>query len=332
MLTLPAAARAPPLLIALAVLLAAGDGALAVTADDINRAGIPRQFTRRSTKPIPSIAKAQTLLARSGISPGEIDGKNGENYRKAIVQFRHRERLGEGDVIDAATWSALGGDTTSDIVIEYTLAKPDTAYVFSKRIPRDYAKQARMKRLSYKSAPEMIAERFHMGEPLLKALNPRARYGKTGEKLLVVSPARPRPAATIEFIEANKRTGMVTAFGAGNVIVASYPATIGSADMPSPQGEFEVERVVKNPTYHYDPEKNFQQGRNTRRLILPRGPNNPVGTVWIGLSKPTFGIHGTPTPSQVSKTSSHGCARLTNWDAEELAELARPGVPVRFVD
>lgn len=320
-------------LIALAALLVFGDAALALAADEINRAGIPQQLKRRSAKPVPAIVKAQALLARSGISPGEIDGKDGENYRKAIAQFRRRENLGDRDVIDAATWRALGGETTSDIVTEYSLTEADTAYVFSKRIPRDYARQARMKRLSYKSAPEMIAERHRMAEQLLKALNPQARYRKAGEAVLVLSLARTQPiTAAVELIEANRRTGTVTAFGTGDVVIASYPATIGSTDTPSPEGEFEIERIVKNPTYHYDPEKNFQQGRNTRRLVLPRGPNNPVGTVWIGLSKPTFGIHGTPEPSQVSKTSSHGCVRLTNWDAEELAELAKPGVRVRFVD
>lgn len=322
----------PAHFIALAALVMIGGEALALSADEVNRAGMPRQFARSSARPSPSIVKAQTLLARSGISPGEIDGKDGENYRKAIAQFRRRGNLGEGDAINAAAWRALGGDTAGDIVTEYVVAKSDVSHVFSRRIPRDYARQARMRRLTYKSAPEMFAERFHMGERLLKELNPRARYRKTGEKLLVVSATRPKPAANIEFIEANKRTGMVTAFGAGNLVVASYPATIGSGDTPSPAGEFQVERVVKNPTYHYDPEKNFQQGRNTRRLVLPRGPNNPVGTVWIGLSKPTFGIHGTPDPSKVSKTSSHGCVRLTNWDAEELAELVKPGIPVRFID
>jgi lipoprotein-anchoring transpeptidase ErfK/SrfK len=177
----------------------------------------------------------------------------------------------------------------------------------------------------------MIAERFKMSERLLRALNPGARYRKAGETLAVVSAARAtREPVDIALIEADKRIGMVTAYGPAGEMIASYPATIGSNDAPSPEGEYQVDRIVRNPTYHYDPEKNFQQGRNSQRLVLPRGPNNPVGTVWIGLSKPTFGIHGTPEPSQVSKTTSHGCVRLTNWDAEELAGMTKPGIIVRF--
>jgi len=316
--------------------LAFGGGAIALTPDEVNRAGAPaqpkRKATKPSAKPSASIVKAQTLLARQGISPGEIDGMDGENYRKAIVQFRQRANLGEGNMIDNATWQALGGDTAQDIVTAYALTIADVRYAFTKRIPHDYARQARLRRLGYRTAPEMYAERFKMSQGLLRALNPRARYRESGETIAVLSASRAAPPSEVQTIEANKRTGMVSAYGPAGEMIASYPATIGSGDTPSPEGEYQVARIVKNPTYHYDPEKNFQQGNNTRKLVLPRGPNNPVGTVWIALSKPTFGIHGTPEPSRVSKTSSHGCVRLTNWDAEELAGMVKPGVTVRFVD
>lgn len=318
--------------LAAALVLAFGSGALALTPDDLNRAGAPTQSKKKATKPSGSIAKAQTLLARRGISPGEIDGIDGENYRKAVAQFRRRENLGQGDAMDNATWRALGGDVTQDIVAEYILTKADARHVFTKRIPHDYARQARLRRLGYRTAPEMYAERFKMGPSLLRALNPRARYRKAGETIIVLSTTRVRPPAEVQMIEADKRIGMVSAYGPAGEMVASYPATIGSGDTPSPEGEYQIERIVKNPTYHYDPEKNFQQGNNTRKLVLQRGPNNPVGTVWIALSKPTFGIHGTPEPSRVSKTSSHGCVRLTNWDAEELAGMVKPGITVRFLD
>jgi len=125
---------------------------------------------------------------------------------------------------------------------------------------------------------------------------------------------------------------MVLVYGDNERVLASYPATIGSENTPSPSGEHTIERIARNPNYTYNPEKNFQQGKNTDVLVLPPGPNGPVGTVWIALSKPTFGIHGTPEPSQVSKTTSHGCIRLTNWDAEELADLVTAGVSVRILD
>lgn len=316
----------------LGVLLIAAGAAQALTIDEINRAGGPVQTRSKVSRPAASLVKAQTLLARQGISPGEVDGLDGENYRKAVAQFRRRENLGEGDIVDAATWQALRGDSSTDIAIAYSVTREDLTYRFTRRIPHDYARQARMKRLGYRNAQEMIAERFRMSQGLLRTLNPRAHYRKGGETIGVVSVGRTIPADKAQVVEADKASGMVRALDAAGTVIASYPATIGSEDTPSPEGEYQVARIVRNPTYHYDPIKNFQQGANKRRLVLPRGPNNPVGAIWIALSKPTFGIHGTPEPSRIGKASSHGCVRLTNWDAEELAQLVKPGTTVRFVE
>lgn len=304
----------------------------ALTADEVNKATVARDLRKKTNKPDPSIVKAQVLLSRRGVSPGLIDGLDGENYRKAIAQFRRQEMLGDADAMDARTWQALGGDATGDIVVEYKISAKDSAHRFAKKIPRDYARQARLKRLAYTSAREMLAERFHISEQLLVALNRRTSLRKAGGSISVIAATRVALPGSALRVEAVKSTGMVVVYGEGDRILASYPATIGSGETPSPEGEYQIERVVRNPTYHYDPDKNFQQGNNTRKLVLPAGPNNPVGTVWIALSKPTFGIHGTPDPSRVSKNSSHGCVRLTNWDAEHLAAMVKPGVPVRFVD
>jgi lipoprotein-anchoring transpeptidase ErfK/SrfK len=314
-------------------LLALGWGpARALTADEVNRSVLPAESPSEEDGPDPFIVKAQILLSRRNISPGVIDGFAGQNYRKAVAQFRRQAGLPAGEAIDAATFEALGGNAAGAMIADYALSDADVDYDFAEAIPRDYAKQARMKRLSYTSPEEMLSERFHMGEKLLNALNPKADYDKAGTAIAVVALARTTPAGVVTRVDAVKSTGMVVAYGAGEAILASYPATIGSGDTPSPEGEYTIKRIAKNPIYEYDPEKNFQQGRNKKRLTLPRGPNNPVGTVWIALSKPTFGIHGTPEPSLVSKTSSHGCVRLTNWDAEELAAMVKPGVVVRFVD
>lgn len=304
----------------------------ALSADGVNRATIGRDLRRKATRLDPAIVKAQVLLSRYGVSPGMIDGLDGDNYRKAIAQFRRQERLGEGDEMDARAWQALGGDAAGDIVVEYKISDKDISYDFAKRIPRDYARQAAMKRLSYTSMREMLAERFHMSERLLVALNRRAHFRKAGGSIFVIAPAHRATPTGAQRVEAVKGAGMVVVYGEGDQILASFPATIGSSQTPSPEGEYRIERIVPNPSYHYDPDKNFQQGDNTRKLVLPAGPNNPVGTVWIALSKPTFGIHGTPDPARVSKNSSHGCVRLTNWDAEKLAAMVRPGVSVRFVD
>lgn len=306
--------------------------ARAITPDEINGAVLAKRAIVDREGLSPFIVKAQILLGRRSISPGVVDGLDGENFHKAVAQFRRQENLGEGDTIDEATWAKLGGDSVTDVIVPYEITRADGRYRFAKRIPRDYARQAKMKRLAYTSAKEMFAERFHMSEGLLAALNPKVQRAKPGIQLQIASVDRDVQKGRAVRVEAVKRTGMVTVYGAEERILASYPATIGSEENPSPSGKYTVERVVRNPDYTYDPEKNFQQGKNRKKLTLPPGPNGPVGSVWVALSKPTFGIHGTAEPSKVSKTNSHGCIRLTNWDAEELADLIKPGVPVHFVE
>ncbi|HEV7321760.1 MAG TPA: L,D-transpeptidase [Ensifer sp.] len=306
--------------------------ALALTASEINAVNFAEQNKVAGPGPNPFIVKAQILLSRRSVSPGVIDGIDGENFRKAVSQFRRQERLPDGEEIDEQAWLGLGGETANDVIAEYTLTDKDAAYDFADSIPRDYSKQAKMKRLSYTSPQEMLGERFHMSETLLIALNPRQAFVEPGSLIAVVSGRRSPEKGAARRVDAIKSTGMVMVFGADDVVLASYPATIGSEDTPSPSGEYTIERIARNPNYTYDPDKNFQQGRNTKTLTLPPGPNGPVGTVWIALSKPTFGIHGTPEPTKVSKTNSHGCVRLTNWDAEDLADLVKPGVVVRFVE
>jgi len=304
----------------------------ALTPDQINTATFARPIRQAANGPDPFIVKAQALLSRRSISPGVIDGVDGENFRKAVAQFRRQENLGESDELDEVAWLGLGGDTDQDVVVEYKLSEKDTEYKFADAIPRDYAKQARMKRLSYTSPQEMLSERFHMSEGLLMALNPEQRFTSAGRGIYVISSERSLQKGAAKRVDVVKSTGMVVAYGDGDTILSSYPATIGSTDTPSLSGQYKVTRIARNPRYTYNPEKNFRQGKNDETLVLPPGPNGPVGTVWIALSEPTYGIHGTPEPSRVSKTTSHGCVRLTNWDAEELIDLVRPGVPVRFLD
>jgi lipoprotein-anchoring transpeptidase ErfK/SrfK len=304
----------------------------ALTPDQINTATFARPIRQAANGPDPFIVKAQALLSRRSISPGVIDGVDGENFRKAVAQFRRQENLGESDELDEVAWLGLGGDTDQDVVVEYKLSEKDTEYKFADAIPRDYAKQARMKRLSYTSPQEMLSERFHMSEGLLMALNPEQRFTSAGRGIYVISSERSLQKGAAKRVDVVKSTGMVVAYGDGDTILSSYPATIGSTDTPSLSGQYKVTRIARNPRYTYNPEKNFRQGKNDETLVLPPGPNGPVGTDWIALSEPTYGIHGTPEPSRVSKTTSHGCVRLTNWDAEELADLVRPGVPVRFLD
>jgi len=309
------------------------NNAAAITAVEANDAHF--QSGEHTSSPISaSIVKIQVLLARRSISPGEIDGVDGENLRKAISEFRRQQNLPAGEELDQNTWDALHADNPDKpVVSDYTITEQDAAYPFVGAIPKDYAAQAKMGKLGFRNADEMLGEHFHMSEDLLKALNPNTDFSKPGQHISVVDPFPPsRNGVKAAHVVADKAHGLVIAYDKADHIIAAYPATIGSDETPSPSGEVSVTRIAKNPTYEYDPEKNFQQGHNKSRLTLPPGPNNPVGSVWIGLSRPTYGIHGTPEPSKVSKTQSHGCVRLTNWDAEELASLVRRGTKVRFAD
>ncbi|MDP2356885.1 MAG: L,D-transpeptidase [Beijerinckiaceae bacterium] len=305
--------------------------AQALSADEVNAASWSPLEGFASKRPDPMIVKAQALLDRRGFSPGVVDGFDGDNFRKAVSIFRKVEGLGEGDALDEATWRALGGDAEAEVIVNYTVSAEDAAYEFAPGIPPDYAEQAKLKRLGYVSAQEMLAERFHMDTDLLAALNPGVALDVKGANVKVLAAQRPKPQQAMR-LDADKRRGLLIVYGANDAVLASFPATIGSERTPTPTGELTVTRVARNPTYHYDPEKNFQQGSNKGRLTLPAGPNNPVGSTWIALSKPTFGIHGSPEPSKIGKTASHGCVRLTNWDAAWLVQMVKPGLIVRFID
>lgn len=274
----------------------------------------------------PAMVRLQVLLDRAGASPGVIDGFDGGNVRKAVFAFELMRGLPADGKLDRNVLAAL--ETDGPVIGDYTITAADLAAI-GPPIPKDYAKQAKMKFLGYTSIGEELAERFHMDVDLLKTLNPGAAF-TTGEAIHVVAYG-PDRTGKVARIEADKSRRQVRAYDAAGRLIAAYPATIGSADTPSPTGTHLVKRVVRMPEYTYNPKINFQQGKNTSVLTIPPGPNGPVGSVWIALDKPTYGIHGTPEPSMIDKTASHGCVRLTNWDANELARMVKPGVPVVFV-
>lgn len=276
------------------------------------------------------VAALQILLDRRGASPGVIDGRFGSNVDKAIIAYRSitKEDLKSTDSAGIKKALAASG---GDPFINYTLTAADVAGSFVASIPEDYGEKAKLEKLSYTSAAEMLAERFHMDESYLKALNPSANFSRVGTIIRVANIGQP-VTKPVTRIVADKGDKQVFAYDADNKLVASYPATIGSTDTPSPTGTHLVSRVVLDPDYTYNPNLNFKQGENNKILTIPPGPNGPVGSVWIALDKPTYGVHGTPEPSKIGKTESHGCVRLTNWDAQELAKLVKAGVPVEFVE
>jgi len=281
-------------------------------------------------KPQAEIAALQVFLDREGISPGVIDGHLGDNVNKAIAAWQ--EMTGETldpnnseDIMQRLTYS--GGLPITD----YTITPADAAGPYVASIPEDYAHKAQLPAMSYTSVTEKLGEQFHMDENYLKALNPGVDFTIPGTIIKVINPGQPKTGQVTNIV-ADKGRKQVFAYGADGALIAAYPATIGSSDTPSPSGNHTVERIALDPGYTYNPKINFTQGNNTQILQIPPGPNGPVGSVWIALSKPTYGIHGTPEPSKIGKTNSHGCVRLTNWDARELAKMVKPGTTVEFVE
>ncbi len=277
------------------------------------------------------LVRLQVLLDRAHISPGVIDGYDGDNVRKAISEYQMRREIDVTGVADAALLQRLSTDDAAPALITYAITDADVRGPFT-TIPQDLEAMSQMDRLNYASPAEGLAEKFHMDVDLLHLLNPGADFTQTGTEIVVAN-AGGDLSAPVASIEVDKQSGAVRAYDAANTLVAFYPASIGSSDAPAPSGEYAVRAVAFNPVYNFDPARLPTFGeRDHGALSIPPGPNNPVGAVWIALTLDTYGIHGTPDPSKISKTQSHGCVRLTNWDAVELGRAVRQGVPVRFVE
>ncbi len=273
------------------------------------------------------MTKLQILLDRAGSNPGVIDGVAGENVTKAIQGYEEMHGLPATGVLTAALWAQL--QSQEPVTKVYTIEPGDVDKLVPS-IPDDYMEKSKLEWLGYTTGAEAIAERFHMDKDFIAALNPGATF-TAGESVVVANPGAP-PAIEVTRIVADKANRRLVVYGDGGRPYIIYPATIGSEATPSPEGTHEVRAIAEFPTYAYNPDVNFQQAENTEKLTIPAGPNGPVGSTWIDLTEPTYGIHGTPEPAQISKTSSHGCIRLTNWDAAELAKLVKPGVTVTFVE
>ena len=283
-------------------------------------------------EPHATVLKLQILLDQARVSPGVIDGRMGDNTRLALRAFEERSGLAGDGEPDPEVWKALVRAGDPKALVTYEITTGDVDGPFADAIPEDYAEMAEMKNLSYTGAAELLAEKFHMSIDLLRALNPGARLEAAGEEIVVANVAGGPIEDKVSNIEIDKSRGVLRGYAPDGVLLVVYPATIGSDENPSPAGSMTVKSIAENPNYSYRPDKNFQQQGNDEPLILPPGPNGPVGSTWIDLSKKTFGIHGTAAPELVGKSASHGCVRLTNWDAAELAGLVEPGTSVTFVE
>jgi lipoprotein-anchoring transpeptidase ErfK/SrfK len=279
----------------------------------------------------PMVLRAQVLLDRLHISPGAIDGRESGNFDKAVAAFRKAEKLPFTGPLDRATWDRLVATSPVPALFEYEITEADVKGPFLEVLPERMEAMAGLERLAYTSVREMLAERFHMNEDLLAELNIGRAFSQPGTKVVV---AKVRAAAArsdrVARIEVDTLAGDLRAYDEAGALVAFYPASVGSADEPTPTGSHQVSGVVTSPGYTYNPQFRFKDVASERAFTIAPGPNNPVGSAWIALTAKTYGIHGTPDPDLVGTSQSHGCVRLTNWDVLDLANMVRRGTRVVF--
>lgn len=275
-----------------------------------------------------NVVATQVMLDRAGFSPGVIDGLSGGNTARAIGDWQQSHGVSRTGQVDSALINRLQSTTGGPIITQYKLTEADVEGQFGP-LPAGMEALSEVDSAHYETVTEALAEKFHMTPDLLQALNPGMDLSIVGSTIAVPAVEEVQIVGEVARIEINGGESSVRAFSADGKLLASYPATVGSNEFPSPTGSMKVRAVAPNPVYYFSPE-----GRNwgpDKKLTIAAGPNNPVGSTWIDLTKEGYGIHGTPDPSLIGKTSSHGCVRLTNWDAQSLSKAVTTSTVVEFV-
>jgi lipoprotein-anchoring transpeptidase ErfK/SrfK len=276
-----------------------------------------------------AVVRVQILLDRAHFSCGQIDGEDGINLQKTVAAFQRKGNLPAEEDVGPATWGALNADSAPALTT-YTIAREDVAGPFGP-VPADLVKQAKLKYLGFESPLAGLAEKFHSSPKLLEALNPGKKFDQSGEQIIVPNVITMPPGQAASVV-VSKSDSSVTTYDANGKMLAYYRATIGSGHDPLPIGEWKILGVSKYPVFHYNAELFWDAHNPNEKAKIAPGPRSPVGVVWIDLSKEHYGIHGTPDPSKIGHTQSHGCIRLTNWDAWELASMVKPGTPATLED
>jgi lipoprotein-anchoring transpeptidase ErfK/SrfK len=287
----------------------------------------------------PSVLRVQVLLDRAAFSPGIVDGRWGANTEKAVYWLQRREGLDASGEVDERTWERLQqlAGQPQQIVRTHRLTEDDVAGPFID-LPREWYDRRNLECQCYESLAEKLAERFHTSESLLERLNPGVNLNglAAGQTLNVPNVGdRVAPQGTagdVARIVISDGGRYLHALDGNDRILYHFPATLGAAYSPSPTGEYRITAIAHDPEWHYQPALLHGVDDNEPDAVLPAGPNNAVGTVWMQLSRPHYGIHGTAAPETIGYAVSNGCVRLTNWDVEFLAERVPEGTPVEFRD
>jgi lipoprotein-anchoring transpeptidase ErfK/SrfK len=302
----------------------------------------PSAAASRSRSGPDDLLLLQVLLDRAGFSPGEIDGRDGTNTRRAAEAYATSRNLAMSDNV-SVVGKLVEEQPDVQAVVAYAITAGDLAGPFNADVPEDLMEQAALPALGYRTALEALAEKFHASPALLSRLNPRATFA-ADEEIRVpnvvarvdTDPAVPRGTSGVAqspgvVVTVWKAQSVLHVVGADGAILFHAPVTSGSEFDPLPVGEWKVMGVARKPKFNYNPELFWDSDPSHAKATISSGPNNPVGTVWIDIDKPHYGLHGTPEPARIGKTESHGCVRLTNWDAERVAALVRPGTKVVFL-
>ena len=294
-----------------------------------------RAAPNKTTLPCGDYLDFQVLMDREGFSTGQIDGRPGSNFAHAIAAVQAARKINVSGQADCETWRALKGDSAEAALTTYTITQKDLDGPFEEQIPRPLADQAKLPSLGYQSPIEKLGERFHASPALLERLNPGPMTAGRDIRVPAVTPfdadAKPTaPAASDVKIEVSKDDSALRVTKADGTVLLFAPVTTGSEHDPLPTGDYKVTGVSWNPPFHYNPDLFWDAKATDEKAIIKPGPNNPVGVTWISLSLEHYGIHGTPEPANVGHTESHGCVRLTNWDAARVVALVKPGTPVLF--